>query len=236
MNAPAKDAKAPVWIRVAGALAAGLFLLAGLATAVLGFRWFVEARDATLAHRSAPVCGTASHRPGTDCVLHETGKVTDRYTVSGDGTTYYVKVARETVPTHRYDVTASFYGATKVGADVDLTIYRGRVAELSYQGHRTANVGTPWVSSLQVSLTVGLGAALTVLGLALSRVGARVGSFAAAVGGFTAVTAMLGCLTLIAKEWPVAALLAVPVLGWLFTTAAATVVVWDETSPRRVRR
>ncbi|MFB7475071.1 hypothetical protein [Kitasatospora sp. NPDC056184] len=234
MNALIMDAK-PTRSRLSGALARalvpGLLLAAGLATTVLGFRWFLDANDAAVAYRSAPVCDTAEHTPGTDCVRRETGKVTNRYTVEGDGTTYLVTVARESGRGHRYEVNRDFYGAVKVGTDVDLTIYRGRVAEVSTQGERTGNAGTPWLSSLKVALLAGLGAALTIQGLAWSRAGGRAGSFAAAMGGFTAVSAMLGCLTLITMELPLAALLAVPVLGWLFMTAAATVIVRDGALP-----
>ncbi|GAA1402162.1 hypothetical protein GCM10009639_45360 [Kitasatospora putterlickiae] len=229
MNAPAKAARPPLdRSRLAGTVAAsGLLALAGLATAVLGFSWFLDANDAALGYRSAPVCGTAQHATGTDCVRRETGKVTDRYTVSGDGTTYIVKVAREAAPAHRYEVTGNLYTAAEVGTDVDLTLYRGRVAELSSQGHRSGTLGTPWLPSLKVSLLAGLGATLTILGLTWSRAGTRAASFALAMGGFTAVTAMLGCLGLITTSLPVAALLAVPVLGWLAMTVSATVIVRD---------
>ncbi|MFE7564323.1 hypothetical protein [Kitasatospora sp. NPDC057500] len=212
---------------VARVVIPGLLLLAGLATAVLGFIRFVDANDVAVAYRSAPVCGAAGHTAGTDCVRRETGKVTDRYTVEGDGTTYLVKVAREASPEQRYEVDRDFYSATKVGVDVDLTVYRGRVAEVSYQGHRTTNAGTPWLSSLGVALLAGLGAALAITGLTWSRVGARAASFAASMGGFTGAMAMIGCLVLMTAQLSPVALLAVPVLGWLFMTAAATIVVRD---------
>ncbi|MFF7458072.1 hypothetical protein [Kitasatospora sp. NPDC008115] len=230
MDTRTKDAKQPPALsRITGSVARavipGLFLLAGLATTVLGFVRFVDANDVAVAYRSAPACGAAEHTPGTDCVRRETGKVTDRYTMSGDGTTYLVKVAREATPVHRYEVNRDFYSATKVGADVDLTVYRGRVTEVSYQGHRTTNPGTPWLASLKVALLAGLGAALTIAGLTWSREGAHPVPFAAVMGGFTATFAMLGCLTLMAEQLPLAALLAVPVFGWLLMTVSGTAVV-----------
>ncbi|MER6365900.1 hypothetical protein [Kitasatospora sp. NPDC001527] len=240
MNAPTRDVKPPAWRRLGGAVAralpAGLFPLAGLAITVLCFSRFVDVNDTTLGYRSAPVCATAAHTPGTDCVRRETGKVTEQYTVDGDGRTYMVGVAREAGRAHRYSVNASFYAATKVGTDVDLTIYRGRVAELVYQGHHTGNPGTLYLASFKVALLAGLGVTLTILGLTWPRVGARAGSFAFAMGCLTVATAMLGCLTLITMEWSLAALLAIPVFGWLATTGGAAVIVRDESAPGMARR
>ncbi|MFD0345338.1 hypothetical protein ACFQ0M_03115 [Kitasatospora aburaviensis] len=104
MNALIKDARPPGGFRrIAGpavrVLTQALVLLAGLAATVLGFTWFVDAYDAVGAYRHAPVCGTAAATPGTDCLLHETGKVTARAVHnSDDGTSYELTVARETAP------------------------------------------------------------------------------------------------------------------------------------------
>ncbi|MFD8318511.1 hypothetical protein [Kitasatospora purpeofusca] len=128
-------------------MAHGLFLLAGLATTVLGFSWFVDANDEANAYRTAPVCGTAAHTPGTDCVRHETGKVTERHAgYVGEDTVFTLTVARGTGPGHRYTVDSDLYDATKVGADVDLAFYRGTVAEVSHGGARTPNPGTAWAT------------------------------------------------------------------------------------------
>ncbi|KJY29473.1 hypothetical protein [Streptomyces sp. NRRL S-495] len=231
MSTRTADAKPPTRRRPAGenavrALAHGLFLLAGLATTVLGFSWFVDANEEAGAYRTAPACGTAAHTPGTDCVRHETGTVTARGASSvGDGTVFTLTVARGTGSGHRYTVDSDLYHATKVGADVDLTLYRGRVAEVSHDGARTSHSGTAWVASLEVALLVGLGAALTVIGLTWTRFITDVASFAFAMGGFTAVMAFVGSLTLVPSQLPLAATLAFPVLGWLGMTLLPAVIV-----------
>ncbi|MFB8238088.1 hypothetical protein ACFC58_16210 [Kitasatospora purpeofusca] len=231
MHARTRDAKPvdrrrPVREGTARALAHGLLLLAGLAVTVLGFGRFVDANDEAGAYRTAPACGTAAHAPGTDCVRHETGKVTGRQAdVLGDGTVFRLTVAREAGSGHRYTVDSDLYRATAVGADVDLTLYRGKVAEVSHHGARTPTSGTAWTVSLVVALLVGLGAALTVLGLTWTRRVAEVASFAFAMGGLTAVLAFVGSLGLVPSQLPLAATLALPVLGWLGMTLLPTVIV-----------
>ncbi|MEV0537984.1 hypothetical protein [Kitasatospora sp. NPDC050463] len=233
MNARIRDAKPPARPRLSGAVARaltqGLLLLAGLATTVLGFGWFVDANDAAGAYRTAPVCGTAAHTPGTDCVRRETGKVTARDAANnGDSTTYTLTVARETAPKHSYTVNSAFYYDAKTGTDVDLTVFRGRVAEIAYQGHRAQNSGTPWLSSLEVALLLGLGFALTAAGLTWSRLGVQAAPFYFAIAVFVVILAFLGCLVLVSSQLPLAATLAIPVLGWLFMTASATVATWGD--------
>ncbi|MDY0813131.1 hypothetical protein [Kitasatospora purpeofusca] len=231
MNARTRDAKPPARRRPAGgkvalALAHGLFLLAGLATTVLGFSRFVDANDEASAYRTAPVCGTAAHAPGADCVRHETGKVTERRAgYVGEDAVFTLTVAGGAGSPHRYTVDSDLYHATEVGAEVDLTLYRGTVAEVSHGGARTPNSGTAWTASLEVALLVGLGAALTVIGLTWTRSIARVASFAVAMGGFTAVTAFAGSLALVPSQLPLAATLAFPVLGWLGMTLAPAAIV-----------
>ncbi|MEV7025132.1 hypothetical protein [Kitasatospora sp. NPDC093558] len=232
MSARTRDTKPPARPRrsaaIARAVAQGLFLLAGLATTVLGFSRFADANDVVNAYRTAPACGTAARAPGTDCVRHQTGKVTERHIASGgDSTYYYVTVADETAATHRYEANQDFYYATETGRDVDLTVFRGRVAELSSNGEHTQNPGTPWLACLEVSLLAGLGLALAVHGLTWSRMGTRVTSFASAMGVFVAAMALLGCLVLVSSQLPIAATLAIPVLGWLFMTACVTVATRD---------
>ncbi|MFF8774268.1 hypothetical protein [Kitasatospora sp. NPDC015120] len=226
-----KDVKPRARSRLAAAavraVPPGLFLLAGLAVTVLGFSRFVDAHDTAVAYRSAPVCGSAAHTPGTDCVRHETGRVTARDTRTGEDTTYLVKVARETAPEQRYEVDWDFYSATEVGMDVDLTVFRGRVAEVSFQGHRATNPGTPWLSALTVALLAGSGAALTITGLTWSRTGGRPTAFAAVMGGLTSALALPGCLVLMTAQRPLPALLAVPAIGWLAATALGAVILRD---------
>lgn len=204
----------------------GLLLLAGLAVTVLGFGRFVAANEEAGAYRTALVCGTAAATPGTDCVRHETGKVTDRYITSGgDSTIYTLTVTRETDSEHDYEVNSALYYAAQVGADVDLAVFRGRVAEVSHQGHRAPNPGSPYLASLEVALLVGLGSVLTAQGLAWSRSNTK--KAGVAIAAFVVPMAFLGSLVLVSSQWPLAATLAVPVLGWLFMTASATAAARD---------
>lgn len=131
MNARIRDARPPGGFRrIAGpvvrVLTQVLFLVAGLVTTVLGFTWFVDGYHAVGAYHHAPMCGTAAATPGTDCVLHETGKVAARRADNSDeGTTYSLTVARETAPKHTYTVGKAFYNDAKIGLDVDLAVFRG---------------------------------------------------------------------------------------------------------------
>ncbi|MFG3052696.1 hypothetical protein ACGFZP_17295 [Kitasatospora sp. NPDC048239] len=202
-------------------LARTLLVLAGLATTVLGFSWFVEGHHAVGAYRHAPVCGTAEATPGKDCALHETGKVTAGKVDHGDnGATYRLTVARETAPKRTYTVGEAFYDDVEVGTDVELTLFRGRVAEVSYHGHRAQNPITPWLTALKVALLAGLGSALTAHGLAGWRPGAR--SIPASVGALVVFLSLLGSLVFMATQWPLAVTLGIPVLGWLALTAGST--------------
>ncbi|MFJ8622022.1 hypothetical protein ACIRD3_04175 [Kitasatospora sp. NPDC093550] len=205
-------------VGVARALTPLLVLLAGLATTVLGFSWYVDAYHRVGAHRVAPACGTPAATPGTDCVWHETGRVTARKTAGGsDSTDYHLTVARETAPEDTYQVDPDLYYETKVGADLDLTVFRNRVAELSYRGHSSDNPITPWLTSVEVALLVGLGSALTTSGLVWPRVGPRVSPLA--LGSIVTFLSAMGCLFLIGMQWPLAITLGVPVVGWLVLTA-----------------
>ncbi|WP_395298117.1 hypothetical protein ACF9IK_35210 [Kitasatospora hibisci] len=221
MNAPIKDARPPGGFRrIAGPVARGLtqalLLLAGLAGTVLGFTWFVGGYDAVGAYRRAPVCGTPAATPGTDCLLHETGKVTARFIRRGDDDSYELTVARETAPEHGYSVGRAFYDDAQVGADLDLSVFRGRVSELSYQGHRAQNPITPWLTAFQVALLAGLGSALTAQGLAWWRSGLQALPFGAAV--FVVFCSFFAGLFLMSAQWPSAVTLGVPVLSWLVVT------------------
>ncbi|MFE7532511.1 hypothetical protein ACFU7Y_43485 [Kitasatospora sp. NPDC057542] len=197
-----------------------LFLLAGLAITVLGFNWFVDGYHAVGAYEHAPVCGTAAATPGADCVLRETGKVTARdvLTDSDGGTTYKLTVAHETGPAHTYEVGEAFYDDANVGVDVDLAVFRGRVSEVSYDGHRSRTPNTPWLTSLKVALLVGLGAALTAHGLTRWRSGAELGP--AAIGAAIVLFSHIGSLVLMTAQWPLAVTLGIAVLGWPVVIAA----------------
>jgi hypothetical protein len=219
-----EDARPPgrtrqVVVAVARALTPVLVLLAGLAATVLGFSWYVDAYDRVGAYRVAPACGTAAAAPGTDCVWHETGRVTARKTAGGsDSTDYNLTVARETAPEDTYQVDPDLYYETKVGADLDLTVFRDRVAELSYRGHSSDNPITPWLTSAEVALLVGLGSALTTSGLVWSQVGPRVSPLA--LGSILTFLSAMGSLFLLGMQWPLAITLGIPVVGWLVLTAA----------------
>ncbi|MFC5664851.1 hypothetical protein ACFP3U_17915 [Kitasatospora misakiensis] len=231
MNARIKDARPPGGFRrIAGpvvrVVTQALFLLTGLATTVLGFTWFVDGYHAVGAHRHAPACGTAAATPGTDCVLHESGKVTARkVNRNEDSTTYSLTVTREKAPKHTYDVGKAFYNDAKVGTDVDLAIFRGRVVELSYHGHRAENPITPWLTSFKVALLAGLGTLLTAHGLTWWRSGAN--SVPVVAGGFTAFVSFFGALVLMSTQWALALTLGLSVLGWLLLTAATTAATMD---------
>ncbi|MFB6894617.1 hypothetical protein ACFCX4_35605 [Kitasatospora sp. NPDC056327] len=232
MSARSEDAEAPARSRRPGsvghAVVQGLFLLAGLATTVLAFSWFLDANAVARAYREAPVCGSAAHAPGADCVVREPGKVTDRYTVDGDGTSHQVVVARGTGAEQDFLVLPRFYAAVKVGTDVDVTLFRGRVAGITYQGQHATNPGTPWSASLKVAIPVLFGTALTVMGLTWARTRRNGAVFAFVIAGFTASFAFLGCLGLIPEQLPPVALLAGPVAVWLFMTACGALVLHDD--------
>ncbi|MGV9271188.1 hypothetical protein ACWDRR_41870 [Kitasatospora sp. NPDC003701] len=232
MKARIRDARPPGGFRrIAGpavrVLTQALFLLAGMATTVLCFTWFVDGYHAVGAYHHAPACGTAAATPGTDCVLHETGKVTARRVDNSDeSTTYLLTVVRETAPKHTYTVGKAFYNDTGVGAAVDLTVFRGHVSELSYHGHRAQNPHTPWLTALKVALLAGLGSALTAHGLTWWRSGMQAGPSLLAV--FISFLSFFGGLILMSTQWPLAVTLGIPVLGWLLMTAGSTAAAWDD--------
>ncbi|MFJ3793204.1 hypothetical protein [Kitasatospora sp. NPDC090091] len=227
-----KDARPPGGFRrIAGpaarVLTQALLLVAGLATTVLGFTWFVEGYDAVGAYHHAPVCGTAAATPGTDCLLRETGKVTDRFVYRGDDdTSYELTVARETAPKHSYAVGKAFYDDVEIGADVELSVFRGRVSELSYQGHRAQNTITPWLTAFKVALLAGLGSALTAQGAAWRRSGLQALPFSIAV--FVVFSAFFVALFLMSAQWSLLVTLGVPVLGWLVLTAGSAAGAIEE--------
>ncbi|MFB7618342.1 hypothetical protein [Kitasatospora sp. NPDC056181] len=227
MNARIEDARPPGRTRASGAavraLARGLLLLAGLATVVLGFSRFVDAYESVDAYRSAPRCGTAAAAPGAPCVRHETGKVTAR-TIdhTGDSDSYDLTVARESGPGQIFSVGKAFYDGAKVGTDVDLRIWNGRLVEVSWHGHRASPPDIPWLSSFKLALLVGAGSALVVCGLAWPRGSAQAVPVIAAF--WIALFSFLGSFFLCLAQWPFAVTLAVPVLGWLFVTTISTSV------------
>ncbi|GAA1390202.1 hypothetical protein GCM10009639_18600 [Kitasatospora putterlickiae] len=225
---------------VARSLTPALLVLTGLATTTLGFAWFAGADVRVHAYRTAPVCGPAAvPGPGTHCVRHERGTVTAKATHAGAGPSAgdpdaerTVTVAREAAPTRTFSVGAAFYVDVEIGATVDLTVYRGHVAAIAYQGHRA---DTPSRLSLAVLLgvmvLVGLGVALASHGLSWPRLGPSAARFAA-VGAVAAVLAFFGGFALMWIPLPPDFLLALPVLLWLVVTAAATAVTWNDRPSR----
>ncbi|MER7580684.1 hypothetical protein [Kitasatospora sp. NPDC097691] len=196
-------------------LARSLLVLAGLAVTAVGFRLFLDVHDEMGAHRTAPVCGTAAATPGTDCARHESGRVTARKDDDG----YRLTVARETAPTGTYDVDQDFYDDVETGTNVEVTVWRGRVAEIAYHGHRAENPRSSRLPALEVAAVVAVGSALTARGLARSR-DADWG--APALGAFViGYFAFVGGEFLLPAPWPLAVTLGVPLLGWLVLTATA---------------
>ncbi|MEU6238578.1 hypothetical protein [Kitasatospora sp. NPDC047058] len=229
MNARIEDATSPGRFRQAvgpagRVLVQGLLLLAGLAVTVLGFGRFVDANEEAVAYHSAAVCDTAAATPGTDCVRHETGKVTDK----NSGDSYYnLTVARETAPKHTFEVPWTLYTDTEVGSEVDLAVFHGRVAEISHHGSHSQTAGTSWSASLEVALLVGLGSTLTVQGLTWSRSGSR-GARIVLTNLTVTLTAFFGCLVLMSSTTSLGLTLAIPVFGWLLMTAVVTTASWDQ--------
>ncbi|MEV7775051.1 hypothetical protein [Kitasatospora sp. NPDC086791] len=225
MNARIRDARPPGGLRravgtVLHVLTRGLLLLAGLTVTVLGFDRYVDTYHVVGAHRHAPMCGTVAATPGTDCVRHETGKVTAGHVDGGDSDSYWLTVARETAAGEDYMVGKALYDDVEIGTDVDLTVFRGRVTEISHHGHRNEKLITPWRTSVEIALLVGLGSALTAYGLTRAHPGT-----AAAPVGMAAVIVLLspcGTLFLVSAQLPLAVTLAVPALAWLAVTAGST--------------
>ncbi|MFF8772113.1 hypothetical protein [Kitasatospora sp. NPDC015120] len=225
---------------VARSLTPALLFLAGLVTTTLGFAWFAGADVRVHAYRTAPVCGTAAaHGSGAHCVRHERGTVTAKAAHAGAGPSagdpeaeHTVTVAREAAPPRTFSVGAAFYADVETGATVDLTVYRGHVAAITYREHRA---DTPSRSSLAVLLgvtaLVGLGVTLASHGLSWSRLGPSAARFAA-VGAVAAVLAFFGGLALMWIPLSPDVLLPVPVLLWLIVTAAATAVVRNDRPSR----
>ncbi|MFJ9444559.1 caspase family protein [Kitasatospora sp. NPDC101235] len=207
-------------------VAQALLVLTGLSTVALGFSWYVDAYDDTVAYRSAPLCGAPGTAPGTGCTTQETGRVTGKKTdQSSDSTTYDVTVSREAAPTAAYSVTEELYDSVENGTNVDLTLWKGRVVQVSHQGHRSAVVSALWLTSLKLALLVGLGTIVSIYGL----LGRRLESWGIplTVLPFLVFLTFIGSVILLIAQWPFAVTLAVPVIAWLVLTAIATVMSWE---------
>ncbi len=210
-----------------------LLVLAGLASTVIGFVWFAGADIRVYAYRNAPTCSAAAQRPGANCVRHETGRVTAKNVHPGAGpgaadpaAGHTVTVARAAGPARGYEVPEAFYDNVRVGTDVDLTIFRGRVAALTHQGRRTDNPDVSYLVSFGVPLLVGLGSAVTTHGLTRSRPGPGAARFGT-VAGVALVLAFISSLCFVSLPMPPALLVAVSVLLWLIATAACTAFAWN---------
>ncbi|MFE6867170.1 hypothetical protein ACFVFS_11460 [Kitasatospora sp. NPDC057692] len=238
MNARITDARPPNRPRppkaVARALIPALLILAGLAATVLGFTWFAGADLRVYGYRSAPPCSAKADQPATGCVRIETGTVTAKAVHAGAGpaagdpaASLTVTVAREAAPTRSYKVGAAFHQDVEIGTTVDLTIFRGRVAALTYQGHRADNPNASFPVLLGVALLVGLGSATASHGLSWPRLGPAAARFAA-VGALAVVFAFFGCFALVWLPLTPVLLLALPAFLWLTATAAFTVATWND--------
>ncbi|MFD8786574.1 hypothetical protein [Kitasatospora sp. NPDC059599] len=207
-------------------LAHGLLVALGLAVTALCFRWYVDTDREVNAHLTAPTCGTAAAAPGADCLRHESGKVRSKNArESNDSTIWELTVSRESAATATYSVGEAFYHDVAVGTDVQLALWRGRVAEVSYHGHSAENRSRPWLAFLGVALPAGLGSALTACGLARPRRNAVAASAVASATAsiWTAVFAFFGASALLSGPVPFVIAVGVPALGWLAMTAVATV-------------
>ncbi|MBD0692585.1 hypothetical protein BG452_10940 [Streptomyces sp. CBMA123] len=83
-----------------------------------------------------------------------------------DTASYRLTVLRENTPARTYKVDRSFYEAVDVGSTVELRSWRGRVAEIIQQKHRSDPPSTPWAATFRISLLVTAGTALLASGLA----------------------------------------------------------------------
>ncbi|MEU1283357.1 hypothetical protein [Kitasatospora sp. NPDC005856] len=203
-----------------------LLVLTGLATVALGFSWFVDAYDEAFAYRGAPACISSASAPVTDCTTHETGRVTGKKRRSNDDSiSYEVTISREAAPTATYIVTDGLYGSVRTGVDVDFTLWRGRVVEVSYQGHRSPIIDTPWHTHLKLALLVGAGTALVVFTLLR---GHRDGWIVPATAClFLFFFTFIGGVILVTVHWSSAVTLVLAIVGWLAFTAATTAICWD---------
>ncbi|MET8701317.1 hypothetical protein ABZW10_20985 [Kitasatospora sp. NPDC004723] len=239
MNARIRKTTPPGRFRPSGTvsrrLIPALLVLAGLATTALGFAWFADADMRMNAYRAAPPCSTAeAHGPDARCVRHEPGTVTAKAVHRGSGPSaddpekeHKLTVAREAAPTRSYEVGRALYEDVEIGATVDLTVFRGRVAAIAYRGH---HIDTPRPSItvyFGTVLLVGLGAALTSHGLSWPRLGPSPARFAT-VGGAAAGLAFLSGMAFMWLPLSSGLLLALPVLLWLIVTATATAITWND--------
>ncbi|MFD4887121.1 hypothetical protein [Kitasatospora sp. NPDC058402] len=199
-------------------VAQALLLLLGLSAVGLGFARFVAAYHEGWAYRGAPVCGAPAIGPGVDCTLRESGRVTKRAAErDGDSTSYTLTVAREKAPTGAYDVGEAFYDDVRTGAVVNLTVWRGQVVEVDYQGHRARNPHTLWLAVLKLALLVGAGTALIAGGL----LGPNVRSWWIPAGMSVpmAVTTLVGAAMLLLMDWPLPVTVTLAVLAWLLAVS-----------------
>ncbi|MGW1179230.1 caspase, EACC1-associated type [Kitasatospora sp. NPDC002543] len=217
----------PVARLVARVTAQVLLVLAGLATVALGFSWFVDSYQESVAYLGAPACAATVPAATTDCTRHETGRVTHkRIDAGGDSTNYELTVSREAAPTATYTVSEGLYNSVQTGGDTDLTLWNGRVVEVSHQGHLSPVDHISWLRTVELSLLVGAGTALLLGGLLRSRRGewfAPVGSCAA-----LAYVTFIGSMILLSVQWASVVTIALAVVGWLAFTVVTAVACWDD--------
>ncbi|MER7757915.1 hypothetical protein [Kitasatospora sp. NPDC097643] len=216
----------PVGRLVLRVVVQGVLLAAGLAVVGLGFARFVDAHDVVVAHRSAPVCGSADIPPGADCAQRESGRVTDKKEQhDSDSDSYILTVAREKASPETYSVGEAFYDDVSVDTVVDLKVWRGRAIEVSYHGHRAEVPSTPWMSSLWVGLLIGLGTALTAAGL----LGPRLPDVANLVGVilFVGIITFMGASIQLMGRFSLPLALALSITAWLITVAISTSIAME---------
>ncbi|MFH8383848.1 hypothetical protein ACH4E7_23350 [Kitasatospora sp. NPDC018058] len=202
------------WLRSAAHV---VVVVVGLSLTVLGFVRFADTFEEVRAYRTTPVC-TAAAKPGDGCVTLESGRVAKKEEESSsDSTDYALTVTRETAPTGRYYVGRAFYDDVDTGTVVDLKILRGKVFELSYQGHRSQPPSTPYLTIVEFSALIAVGLVMLVSGLV-----ADIEYMVGIAIGYAVVIAFLtdmGSTLLITFQWPLIVTLALAVVFWLIAAA-----------------
>ncbi|CAM5581207.1 hypothetical protein BOQ63_002745 (plasmid) [Streptomyces viridifaciens] len=205
-----------------GVLLRGLVAVLGLAIVVFGFVRYHDAYDEGGAYLDAPVCDArADGEAQVDCLRSESGRVTKKWVdINIDTASYRLTVLRENTPARTYKVDRSFYEAVDVGSTVELRSWRGRVAEIVQQKHRSDPPSTPWAAAFRISLLVTAGTALLAGGLAgvfLERWRIQ----AVILVPLFLLTWGLGARLLL-WHWPQALTMGLPALAWLIAAGLAT--------------
>ncbi|MEU9046175.1 MULTISPECIES: hypothetical protein [unclassified Kitasatospora] len=91
-------------------------------------------------------CCTPAAVAGSGCLRQTTGKVTDKQTKDGTGTDFDLTIACDWAHADTSTVDQAFYDAVATGSQVSLKLWKGRVMEISQQGHRYVVEYTPFLA------------------------------------------------------------------------------------------